>query len=133
MRRILVNMKDKIKIDNKAIGQRVRQEREKLGLSREEFAEILGLSDYYIGQLERGERQMSLPVLVRVSNCLHVSLDYLVFGIISHNIDAVNNIHDTCETGNAVQHKEINRLLNKCSPKELELFKKLIKTVLPYI
>ena len=60
-------------IDTAAIGQRIREERKKLNLTREELAEILGLSDYYVGQLERGERQMSLPVLIRIVSCLHVS------------------------------------------------------------
>jgi len=126
-------MKKDIKIDNKAIGQRIRDERENLGLSREEFAEMVGLSDYYIGQLERGERQMSLPVLVRVSNCLHISLDYLVFGITSYTAkSAVNEPHNK-GAYNTVTDGEISSLLNKCSAKELELFKKLIKTILPYL
>ncbi|MGI5922246.1 MAG: helix-turn-helix domain-containing protein [Syntrophomonadaceae bacterium] len=107
-------------IDNKAIGKRIREEREKLGLARDEFAEVLGLSSYYVGQLERGERQMSLPALVKVSGCLHISIDYLVFG---------DTNHDDYETNSA----EIKKLLNKCSPKELNLLSKLIKTLLPYL
>lgn len=124
-------MENKIKIDNKAIGQRIRQERKKLDLSQEEFAEIIGLSDYYIGQLERGERQMSLPALVKIANCLHISLDYLIFGKVSYDTKFV---HETSEFYNIYSvNKEINSLLNKCSPKELELFEKLLKTILPYI
>jgi transcriptional regulator with XRE-family HTH domain len=126
-------MENKAGIDNRAIGQRIREERGKLGLSREEFAEVIGLSDYYVGQLERGERQMSLTALVKVVNCLHVPLDYLVFGKASDSscyIHEVNNVYDICG-GN--KDKEIDSLLNKCSPKELELVKKLIKTVLPYM
>ncbi|RJX24743.1 MAG: XRE family transcriptional regulator [Dethiobacter sp.] len=125
-------MEKKVEIDNKAIGQRIREEREKLQLSREEFAEIIGLSDYYIGQLERGERQMSLPVLVKIVNCLHVSLDYLIFGETAHNVyvhDA-HNIYDTCGSN---KDRDVKSLLNKCSPKELELVKKLIRTILPYL
>jgi transcriptional regulator with XRE-family HTH domain len=125
-------MEKTVEIDNKAIGQRIREEREKLQLSREEFAEIIGLSDYYIGQLERGERQMSLPVLVKIVNCLHVSLDYLIFGETAPNLYVYDapNLYDTCGRN---KEGEINRLLNKCSPKELELVKKLIKTILPYV
>lgn len=127
-------MENKIKIDNKAVGQRIREEREKLELSREEFAEIIGLSDYYVGQLERGERQMSLPVLVRISNCLHVSLDYLIFGQNFHNTEShILEAHTAYETYDGNKKKEIGRLLNKCSPKELELIRKLIKTILPYM
>ncbi|MBA1336308.1 MAG: Transcriptional regulator, Xre family [Firmicutes bacterium] len=117
-------------IDKKAIGQRIREEREKLGLSREEFAEIIELSDYYVGQLERGERQMSLTALVKVVNCLHVSLDYLIFGKPLYNDCYAHDAHDAYDSNNDT---DINSLLKKCSPKELELFKKLIKTILPYL
>lgn len=126
-------MMKKFWIDNKAIGQRLRDEREKLGLSREEFAEIIGLSDYYVGQLERGERQMSLPALVKVANCLHISLDYLIFGKTANGIYHVQEAGNSYEACDSNKDREILGLLNKCSPKELALVKKLIKTILPYV
>lgn len=123
-----------MKIDLKAIGERIREEREKLSLSREEFAEIIGLSDYYVGQLERGERQMSLTALVEVANCLHVSLDYLIFGEkpkdATEYVCEYGNIY---ESSNLKEYREIMSFLNKCSTRELQLFKQLIKTILPYI
>lgn len=125
-------MKKKSEIDNKAIGQRIREEREKLELSREKFAEIIGLSDYYVGQLERGERQMSLRVLFKIARCLHVSLDYLIFGKTVHDTYQVQDARNTYKAVEDNKYKEINILLDKCSPEELELFKKLIKTILPY-
>ncbi|MDS1029260.1 helix-turn-helix domain-containing protein [Bacillota bacterium LX-D] len=126
-------MENKAEINNKAIGQRIRKEREKLRLSREEFAEIIGLSDYYVGQLERGERQMSLPVLVKVTNCLHVSLDYLVFGQVHQYVDFVNELHSTYTVCKSSKDEQINSLLSKCSTQELELVKKLVRTILPYM
>lgn len=126
-------MEKKIQIDNKIIGQRIRMEREKLELTREELAEIVGISDYYIGQLERGERQMSLPVMIKIANCLHVSLDYLIFGKTpcdSYYAHDAQGVYDACSGD---KDTEINSLLNKCSPKELELIKKIIKVILPYI
>lgn len=122
-----------MEINNKAIGQRIREEREKLGLSREEFAEIIELSEYYVGQLERGERQMSLPVLVKVANCLHVSLDYLIWGKITSNSYYIYDAGNTYGTFDSSKDTELNELVNKCSPKEIELVKKLIKTILPYM
>lgn len=122
-------MRENKNADNRAIGQRIRAEREKLGLSRQEFAEILRLSDYYVGQLERGERQMSLPVLVEISNCLHVSLDYIIFGKSADDICYVKeNVHDTYRP-----YTDIGDILKKCSSEELELILKLIKTILPYL
>lgn len=126
-------MEKNAEIDNKAIGQRIRKEREKLELSREEFAEIIGLSDYYVGQLERGERQMSLPVLVKVANCLHVSLDYLIWGKITYDTYYIHDGRSTYDTSDSSKDTALNELVNKCSPKELELVKKLIKTILPYM
>lgn len=132
-------------IDTRAIGRRLRNEREKLGLSRESFAELVGLSSYYVGQLERGERQMSLPVIIKISDCLRISLDYLVKGNINYhskyNAQEVKGTikHITKESlGYADQYgigenAEIKMLLDKCSPKELELINKLIKTILPYL
>lgn len=125
-------MKKKVEIDNKAIGQRIREEREKLQLSRERFAEIIGLSDYYIGQLERGERQMSLPVLVKIGKLLRVSLDYLIFGKAEQNF-YLYEVHEIYDTSVRKMDREIKSLLDRCSPKELELFSKLIKIILPYI
>lgn len=123
----------KIEIDNTAIGRRIREERQKLGLSREEFAEILELSDYYIGQLERGERRMSLSVLVNIVNCLHVSIDYLILGKATENIDYFNETCNFCYNCNFVKDTELFELINKCSSNELEIIKKLIKTLLPYL
>jgi len=113
-------VEDEIKdiiLDNEAIGNRIRQGREALELTRDQLAELLGISSYYLGQLERGERQMSLPVLVKISEKLHVSLDYLVLGK---------------DSGACQNTTEIEALLKKCSKNELELVKRLIKTVLPY-
>lgn len=126
-------MSKNTKLDNKGIGQRIRKEREEMGLSREEFAEIVNLSDYYVGQLERGERQMSLPVLIKIASSLHVSLDYLVWG--SSTMQGNICLRDTGSTYTASSgpDEELHQLIQKCSIKEIKLFKKLIKTILPYI
>lgn len=117
-------------LNNKDIGQRIRKEREKLNLSRQELAELVLLSDYYIGQLERGERQMSLNVLVNLASCLHVSLDYIIWG---NNNDFSHIQEDLATYETNYYDNEIKKLLNKCSDREKELIIKLIKTILPYL
>lgn len=118
-------------LNHKIIGQRIREEREKLALSRAEFAEILELSDYYIGQLERGERQMSLNVMLKIAACLHTSLDYLLLGATRYGSSAEDEAVPALANENG-QVAEIRELLEKCSEKELEMIKKLIQTILPY-
>nr|WP_225624269.1 helix-turn-helix transcriptional regulator [Thermoanaerobacterium thermosaccharolyticum] len=39
---------------------RIRAERERIGLTREQFAEAVGVSAMYIGHIERAQRVMSL-------------------------------------------------------------------------
>jgi transcriptional regulator with XRE-family HTH domain len=123
----------KIEIDPKTVGQRLREEREMLELSREKFAEIIELSDYYVGQLERGERQMSLNVLVKIANCLHISLDYLIFGQRTPPAYYTHDAHSLYKTKETNEYEETKTLLHKCSPQELKLVNKLLKTILPYL
>lgn len=125
-------MKNNVDIDNKAIGLRIRKEREKFNLSREEFAELMSLSDYYIGQLERGERQMSLPTMVNISKHFHISLDYLIFGIKMKHDEFIKETNEFYGK-EQIRFKQLSDLLKKCSPKELDLFEKLLKTILPYL
>lgn len=60
------------------VGKRIRQLRECKKISREELAEILELSDSYIGLIERGARGITLENLVKIANLFEVSLDYFV-------------------------------------------------------
>jgi transcriptional regulator with XRE-family HTH domain len=99
------------------MGQRIYAERKRLNMSREKLAEHLGLSVYYIGQLERGGRKMSFDTLIKLSDCLHVSLDYLVRG----QMDANNIMQD-----------ELHELLRRCSSNEVSMFTDILKAIMPY-
>ncbi len=50
-----------------AIGKRLRQAREGLGLSQQEVGNLIGLSDVGYGAFERGDRQISIEHLLRLS------------------------------------------------------------------
>lgn len=62
----------------KLLGNRIRQERLKLNLTQEQLAEKVDLSTSYIGQIERGERNISLDTLVVICKSLGVTIDYLL-------------------------------------------------------
>lgn len=47
-------------------GRRIREERRRRGLSIEEFAEGLGISGPFLGQIERDERRASLTVFEKI-------------------------------------------------------------------
>ena len=55
-----------------AFGDLVREHRNKQGLSQEELAEYSGLHRTYIGSIERGERNLALININRISKALNV-------------------------------------------------------------
>ena len=51
-------------------GQRVREERRKLGLSQEQLAAAAGLHRTYIGMIERAEKNLTLENIARIAKAL---------------------------------------------------------------
>ena len=49
-----------------SIGKVIRKHRIKLDLSQEKFAELVGLSKNYIGDLERGEKEPTITTLHKI-------------------------------------------------------------------
>lgn len=63
------------------LGGNIRIHRELIGLSQEQLAVRAGLHRTYLGGVERGERNISILNLVRISAALGVKLTMLVDGI----------------------------------------------------
>ena len=59
---------------------RIRKAREKMGLTREKFAEKLDVSVSYLAELERGRTGISVKMLIKVCTVLGLSADYILFG-----------------------------------------------------
>ena len=64
-----------------ALAKRVRAERKKLGLSQEDFADKAGFHRTYIGMIERGERNITLSNIEKLSKALRMSVSTLLKGI----------------------------------------------------
>lgn len=62
-------------MEQQALGRRIREERLKLNLTQEKLAEDVNLSMAYIGQIERGERSLTLDNLIAVANRLGVTVE----------------------------------------------------------
>ena len=63
-------------------GERVRARRIELGLSQEALADRCGLHWTYIGQVERGQRNVSLHNIVKIAAGLDVDVGDLIRGIV---------------------------------------------------
>ena len=99
------------------IGERVRKIREDLKMSREKFSEMIDISDFFLGQIERGERSLSTKTLTKIVNFTGFSADFILFGDVSSN----NTI------------SKINRILNKCSDDVVDYIYKLIHDTFYFI
>ena len=62
------------------IGQRLRQRRQELGLTREKMSELADIGTGYYGQLEVGTSQMSIDTLMKLSQSMHLPMDYIING-----------------------------------------------------
>jgi transcriptional regulator with XRE-family HTH domain len=63
------------------LGKRIHQMRAAKKWSQEEFAHVSGFHRTYIGQIERGEKNMSFDNLARVAGALGVTISTLLDGL----------------------------------------------------
>lgn len=96
--------------DNIEMGERIRKIREDLKMTREQFSEMIDISDVFLGQIERGERSLSIKTLSKIVHYSGTSTDYILFG----------------ENKNNGTISKINRILSKCSDETLQYIYNLI-------
>lgn len=96
------------------IGHRLRIQRNHLGLTREQFAELADIGAGYYGQIEVGTSQMSIDTLIKVSRTSRLSIDYILFGRGEEWPDLT----------------PIEALLSRCSPRELRLAEQVLQLFL---
>lgn len=98
--------------NNLEIGERIRKIRESFNMNREKFSEMIDISDVFLGQIERGERSLSLKTLFRLVSFTGVSSDYILFG----------------DTNNNSNLDKINRILSKSSDVTVNFVYELIRS-----
>lgn len=128
-------MEKKESLDLEGIGIRIRMQRETLNLSREKLAEIIGLSSFYIGQIERGDRSMSLETLIKVSKTLKISTDYILQGhtLYMENIYANEAIEDNYKEDIDQEIKDLLDLFSGLSKSKIQLIKDISKLIMPHL
>ena len=63
---------------NKRVGLNIRRIREERGLSQEKLAGLAGIHRVYMGQVERGEKNIGVVNLEKIAKALNVSMKILV-------------------------------------------------------
>lgn len=99
MTKVIV-MFPQIEIDYEMIGWRAKMQRQELGLSQLDVAELVGISPSFVGHIERGEKKASVATIVRLASALDTTTDYLLLGI-----------KHTCEMEQCQLYNDIDGLL----------------------
>ena len=94
-------------MDYIALGRRIHQERKKLNLTQEKLAEEVNISTAYVGQIERGERSLTLDKLIDISNRLGVTVDYLLMDSYNESDDKLSEIWLQLMNGRTEEEKNL--------------------------
>lgn len=94
------------------IGKRIKLRRLELKLTQERLAELVNLTDTYIGAIERATSKCSLETIVNIAKVLDLDMNYLLFGITEKNVNSI-----------------FSNNLNKLPPDKRELYIKLCNSI----
>ncbi|OPY62223.1 MAG: anaerobic benzoate catabolism transcriptional regulator [Pelotomaculum sp. PtaU1.Bin065] len=86
-----------MKLDYKAIGKRIKIQRIRKDMTQDKLAEITGLSNPHISNVESGSTQVSLKTLVVIADALDTTPDALLCDNIKNAKEAFTN-HIITET-----------------------------------
>ena len=102
------------------MGKRIREARKQKKMTQWKLAEIIGVTDVYISEIERGNKMPSIPLFISIVEALDISADYL--------------LRDNISSGKPFVYNEFTERLDKLSPKQrkaaldiLDVFIKSIK------
>lgn len=100
-------------------GERTKQYREQIGMSKEKFAEMINRSENFVSDLEKGKTSASVHTVHQISKALKVSTDNLLYG-------------EKMNKNKEYTSKEIlQNIIDRCNEEELEIIKDIIVATYP--
>ena len=73
-------------------GLRIKNIRENMKMTKEEFAKLSGISGQYLGLVEHGKNYLSIEKLKVLCDLTNLSADYILFGKDTTVIDNTKNL-----------------------------------------
>ena len=105
----------KANIDYKIIGERIKEERKKKGLSQEKLGERIDVATVYISRIEKGSAQVNLKRLSQIAIALDVPIEKFIIGTTEENKNYLN--------------KEFQEILSNCTVDKQKLIYNIAKIV----
>lgn len=91
-------------MDKLELGKKLRDARQKKGYSQHALAEIAGIGNVYLGEIERGLKMPSLNIFIKLIEALDISADYI--------------LRDELTSGKEYIYDEITKKLKSLTPKQ---------------
>ena len=88
------------------LAERIKLRRKELNFTQEQFAEMIDITANSYTKIENAFQRPSLDTLIKISQNLNISLDYLVFG-------------DKEDKTDDIEKDKITSLLNRCNEDKL--------------
>lgn len=104
--------------DWKDFGGRTKTSRERVGMTKEKFAEKINRSENYVSEFEKGNTTCSVHTLHQISKVLRVPTDYLLYGNIEMKKEYTNK-------------EIILEIIERADEDQLEVIKDLIVAIFP--
>ncbi|MFV0420804.1 helix-turn-helix domain-containing protein [Oleidesulfovibrio sp.] len=100
-----------------SIGRKIRIRRRHANLTQQALAERAGISYKYLGEIERGQGNLSVEILLKIVSALGI---------------AAGDILDTAEPKKPQTAQQIQTLCSKMSPEQVLLALALLETLLQH-
>ena len=91
-------------MDSENLGKRIREARMEKHYTQQQLAELAGIGQMYLGEIERGTKMPSLKSFIRIIETLDVSADYV--------------LRDELSSGEHYIYDEITQKLKGLSPQQ---------------
>lgn len=100
----------------KGIGERICLKRKELGFTQEQIADKMDVSVQMISNLERGNKAIRIDNLIKISEILEVSTDYILKG--KNTSEEFLSLSNGISALSAEDFKMINMLVEYCLNKK---------------
>ena len=99
-------------MDSKTLGNRIREARIKKQHTQQRLAEMAGISQMYLGEIERGAKMPSLRSFIKIIEALDLSADYV--------------LRDELSSGEHYIYDEITEKLKNLSPQQRKVASEIL-------
>ena len=110
----------------KIIGSNIRYERNRRGLTIDDFAKVIGMAPGFLGLIERGQRGTSVKNMVAIAEFFDISLDDLITKDLSNG---GADMKDMENTRSAKARRALRSLVSSLTEDEIVFITSVIKSM----